>query len=191
VRQLTLFTPDEGAIERYYRESMVELTHFFYDVSLLPVNIAQSTFELDDGVDLIAAFYDARMLDKATLLEARAFDGMGRDTPGEPLVYFTDNESERTWRLAPTPSLASTPPLGFGFFGVYWPKYNVCVLHTILPDNAPDIFDLPLALRILSREFSHDSAHQDIPFAERCQILYIILIAMLTKHHQKAHYAAQ
>ena len=192
VRNLTLFTPEEGTIDRYYDETVIEVNRFFYEVSLFPVNINQVTFTLpEEAGELMATFYDARELDKATVLEARTLSRMGRDTKGEPLIYFTQNETERTWRIAPTPTVASHLPLGFGFFGVNYPSYNILGIYTVSPQDAIDLFDLPIAHRILSREFSRDSQHQDIIYAERCQLIYQVLIAMLSMNHVKTQLQSQ
>lgn len=180
VRDLTLLTPDEGTIERYYNESVKELHQFFPEISLIPIEQDQSTFELPDtGNTLLQVFYDARMLDLSTLHDYRTVGIQWRDKKGEPLVYIEEQEGERRWRIAPTPQLPSRPPLGFGFLGVNYPSYNILALYTTSPDETLDIFDLLIAHRILSREFSRESSHQDIQYAERCQIIYTLLLTAL------------
>ncbi len=184
VRDLTLFTPDEGTIDRYYTESVHEIDHFFHEISFFSVTLPQATFTLpEEAGELLQVFYDARVLDKTSIGDYRVISTQWRDTPGEPLVYLTQNETERTWRLAPTPSLTSTPPLGFGFFGVNFPRYNVLALYTLHAEEAIDLFDLLLAHRILSREFSRESQHQDLQYAERCELIYSILLSLLTVNH--------
>lgn len=186
VHDLTLIPLEEGTLDRYYSETVKEVSDFFYDFSLLDVEAEQATFTLpDEAMTLRAVFYDARVLDKGDLKDLRAYSQQWRDLKKEPLVYLTQVETERTWRIAPTPRDASQPYIGFQPYGNNFPSYHVLALYTFHPEDAPDLFDLLIAHRILHREFSRESRYQDIEYAERCYVIYQLLLSLLTVNHTK------
>ena len=189
VRQLTLIPPDDGSLDRYYDETLIELgdVGFVYEATLLPVSIAQASFTLPDfAVRLSQVFYDDRCLDAAQVQDMQSLSPHWRDAQGPaPCTYVTENETERTFRLFPVPLI---PSKDFSFvtgtpLGVDFPSYSVMTLHTAHPADGPQVLDLVMAHRILSREFARESQHQDIEYAQRCEVVYQLLLALVKTNH--------
>jgi hypothetical protein len=189
VRQLTLIPPDDDGLDRYYDEALIELgdVSFVFEATLLPVSIAQASFTLPDfAVRLRQVFYDDRCLDAASVLDMQALSPAWRDAQGPaPCTYVTESETERTFRLFPVPmqpskdfSFITGSPLGQDF-----PAYSVMTLHTSHPQDAPALMDLLIAHRILAREFARESQHQDSAYAQRCEVIYQLLLALLKTNH--------
>ncbi len=191
VRSLTLVPPDEGTLDRYYDETLIDIgtDPFLFEATLLPVSLDQHTFTLPDfAVNLQSVWYDDRALDAATLQHMQAISPQWRDAQNQPCTYVTEQETERTFRLFPRPT---HPSKDFIFltgspFGIDFPSYSVAVLHTTHPSDAPDLLDLMIAHRILAREFSRESQHQDLEYAQRCEILYQLLRQMLRVNHAQS-----
>ncbi len=189
VRSLTLVPPDAGTLDRYYDETVLELGDdpLLFEATLLPVSLDQATFTLPDfAARLQSVFYDNRALDAASLQEMQAISPQWRDARRDPCTYVTEGETERTFRLFPQPT---QPSQAFSFvtgspLGVDFPAYAVLVVQTTHPGDAPDLLDLLIAHRILSREFARESQHQDLEYAQRCELLYQVLLAMLRVNHK-------
>ena len=189
VRSLTFVPPDAGTLDRYYDETLIELGDdpFLFETTLLPVSLNQAVFTLPDfAVRLQSVFYDDRALDGATIQQMQAVSPQWRDAYNQPCTYVTENETERTFRLFPQPTQPSKDFIFItgSLFGIDFPSYTVAVMHTTHPTDAPDFLDLMIAHRILSREFARESQHQDSDYAQRCELLYQLLRAMLRTNHQ-------
>lgn len=189
VRSLTLVPPEEGTLDRYYDETLIELGEipFVFAATLLPVSIDQAVFDIPDfAVNVLQVFYDARCLDRASLQEMQSLSPTWRDVKGaSPCTYVTEHEDERTFRIWPMPAM---PSQAFSFvtgspLGLDLPSYAVMTLHTSHPQDGPVILELLIAHRMLAREFARESQHQDVEYAKRCEQIAQILLNMLKLNH--------
>lgn len=118
----------------------------------------------DDCVRLLALFYDREQLSWETRMAMDALDPAWRDRRHHPQAYITDEIQDREIRLWP-PGDHDCEDLGW--------------LYTRTATDLPFYYDLPLAFRVLAREFSRESAHRDLDFAKECDGLATRLLGML------------
>lgn len=94
---------------------------------------------------------------------ASVFGASWRNRTGTPLAVTTDMESREVFRLVPIPDFAD----------------NLTIIRTEFRQDVPEWMEIAIAFEVLSREFSRESDHQDMVFAETCRAFAGILFNML------------
>lgn len=87
------------------------------------------------------------------------FGANWRDMKSTPLAFTTIEEEDKVVRLVPEPTEADT----------------MTVLRAEEPTDVPVWLELPVAMEVLSREYSRESDHQDIAFAALAHELSTLL----------------
>lgn len=175
---------DAGVANQYYDDVAYELARASQtlEINLIPsvADTAQYAYP-SDAVNLLAVFYDDKQLSRATIREMDAHSINWRDERGTPDDVVTEFEDAKTFRLAPTPDRASADFIFMGTpLGSEYPEYTCAALYQQKRDDLPAYFDLYMALEILSREFSRESDHRDLRFAQACQQLAALVLRMVT-----------
>lgn len=118
-----------------------------------------------DLLNLIALVYDGRFLSVLELREVETLNSGWRNATGTPIAYIEQAESAQTVELYPAPYTNSPP--------------NVTEIYVQNRSDSLLILTLPIALLVLQREFSRQSNHTDLPFADLCGVLGNMLLKML------------
>lgn len=167
---------DAAACDQYYTECLLEqaMSPAFATSRVIPVTALNPTVTYPtDVIEVFSVLYDARPLTLMPLLQLEARNPHWRDQVGAPLAYTHELETVDTFRLYPKPPEPSGPqsfvfgePMGRDF-----PVGSVTLICTTTAD-LPSWFDLPLALKVLSKEYGRESNHRDPKHAEACLALY-------------------
>lgn len=131
--------------------------------------------------DILALFYDDVMLSLVTLRELEATTPGWRLHTGRPVAWLIEDLSHEEFQLYPVPTVApgAMIPVHGAPLGLDYPVNTMALLGTEKRQDMPDWLDLPLALVLLGREYSHPSPHQDKIFAEACRSLGTLLLSMV------------
>lgn len=176
---------DAGQIDRYYSDVVYALAQkrLVTNVSLIPTTFNTAIYSFPaSAVELISVFYDDYEVRKASIAECSSYYGSNwRDVKGSPVAYVTENEADRTFRLVPQPQ-ANSKDFIFSHgrpLGLDYPDYAAAVLHTEFRQDLPVWLELPVALDVAAREFSRDSDHRDLEFANITKQIAEFLYAMV------------
>lgn len=186
VDDLSVGLADAAQSEYFYDQILYELHHqvLFTECSLVAATAETASYTLPTtAVRQLMFFWDTQQLDELTIEEAEAIFGLTwRDLIGPPEAYVLERETDRTFRLVPTPDTSSKDfSFMFGLpLGVDFPEYAISVVHTNYSADVHVLFDFPLAFAVLAREFLRESDHQDVDFAEACQMVSAYLLGMIT-----------
>ncbi len=175
---------DSTRLEFHYEDAIRRLAHvgWFVDVTLVSVDATTGSFTIPSGgVSIVGVFHDDSVLDELSIVRVEALNPEWRDEVGIPKAYIVEDESRNNFVIYPRPaskskdfSFITGTPLGEDF-----PEYAVAVIHTKTETEEPEFLELPLALQILSEEFSLESQIRDEPFAKLCKQLSDIFIRVL------------
>lgn len=116
-------------------------------------------------LNLLEINYDGRHLSLLELREVETLNPGWRNVTGTPIAYIEQAEAAQTVELYPAP-FTSSPP-------------NANVIYVNNRSDSLLILTLPIALLVLQREFSRQSDHVDLPFADLCGALGNMLLKML------------
>ena len=86
-----------------------------------------------------------------------------RDRVGRAIIWCHEHESNKDFRLTPTPNESDT----------------LTVFVTQYQSTVPTWMEMPIALEILHREYTRESNHQDIDFAMLCRRLATMWFSLL------------
>ncbi len=185
-QMLAVQSADAATIEAFYNDTMVELAaeNWFCVAEVIPLLPAQLKIELGNIVNLLALIYDDADLGMVSLRLIEFIDAGWRQRVGRPTSYVREDENAKTVALYPQPDVPSNPltmllgePLGSDY-----PVYSAVKFFSQAPlDPLQPFFylELVVALRILSREFTRESDHQDQEYGGAAQALSDLFKSML------------
>lgn len=132
-------------------------------------------------LDLVQLIYDDTALSHLELRELEALNTGWRNMTGNPRAYTTESENVKIVALYPVPYRTSPPiiPVHGLATGEDYAPGNGISIHSELRSVELPYLTLPIALRILEREFMRESDHQDQIFAQFCKALADLLLEML------------
>jgi hypothetical protein len=175
---------DATAIDKYYDEVVADLGRTEWLVTASLVTATAGTNEYTPpatAIDLLHLFYDDRLLYESKLRAIESVNTHWRDERGPPKSYIIEDETNKQFRLYPSPVVSSKDfifmfgsPLGLDF-----PEYAICIVHTEQREVLPKWLEMPVAFAILSREFARESDHKDAQFADSCKALAEMLMKMV------------
>lgn len=176
VSDMALTQNEAGTTESFYQNTMKELSlkPLFTDVRLIEITAETSQYTIPDDIGLILEmFYDSEIVFRESLASMGIHSRNWKDLKGNPEFYVVESETSKQFRLVPEPQVSSKDfsfllgePLGRDF-----PEYSVGLIHTKVQGDNPDWMDLPIALKVVSKEFQKESKYQDPDFAEVCNQL--------------------
>lgn len=169
VDELARGRADPGACEKYYTDIAYEMAKLGITMNAAVVDLVHGTglYTIpSDAVGIVGVLYDGVHLMPSMRQAVEWRNPDWRSRVGSPQTYVVEDEQARTFRLFPAPD-ADTGFLGNVFqFGENYPPYSVALIYTQNREDLPEIYDLYIACTILNREFSRESDHRDLPFAE-------------------------
>lgn len=137
---------DSNTFDRHYDDVTTDLAQ------MLVTNVTQNVDARDpeqpwpdEAVGLWALFWEGHHIHKAKLSELEAVNPDWRDETGRPVSWVLEDETDKTFRLYPSPDVAGT----------------LTILFTERRDNMPDWLDFVVGLEVLRREFTHYSDHRN------------------------------
>lgn len=184
VQDLSQDQADAASIEKFYDDIVLELAqqNVLTQVTLLTAAANDTSFSNPaNAVNTIAVFWDDRQLSKAKRQELEWRNMRWRDERGTPEAWVTEDETEKTFRLYPVPDYASKAlaPIFGGPLGKGYAENSVAVVHSEKRDDVIEYLELPIALEIMHREFTRESAHRQTAFAGVCLEIAKVLYQMV------------
>jgi hypothetical protein len=128
-----------------------------------------------DAVRVLAWVFDAVTLRPTNRRALEAYDSEWRNRRGTPQSFTMQDEDARTVRVVPVPNAdgqaigTSTP------FDGNFPDGNLTAIYTDGGEDHPAWDELWLAMEVLTREFSRDSDHMDLEYANAASQLASVL----------------
>ncbi|MEE9586071.1 MAG: hypothetical protein V3W09_04140 [Nitrososphaerales archaeon] len=119
------------------------------------------------SIERLATFHDTSILDELSLQELESLNHQWKDEKGPPIALTTEELAEKSFRVFPVPETGSGTVAG-GDFGTGFIVNALSSIHTNFEADLPEWIELPLAFAILAMEFSRESDHRDIDFANFC-----------------------
>lgn len=170
---LALGQGDPATADALYGEIVLSLRarQLLVSVTLLEHDAENPLYDAPEAaLELLAVIYDDRQLSHMPTGAIESVQVNWRDLRGSPLAFVTETEGDRRFRLYPVPDTASTPAtFSTGIpFGTDYPGYILAVIATEARRDLPAWLELPVALELVGREFSRESAHRDTVFAGAC-----------------------
>lgn len=156
----------------------------FNQVVSTPATAGTGTYDFEALVglsELLGLFYDDDMLSQLSLRELEATSPDWRAATGRPVGYTREDLSHNVIRLYPVPVTTGDAviPVHGAPFGLDYPRDTLAVLGSFPRRDMPAWLDLPLALKLLAKEYARDSPHIDLAFSEACGQLGTMLMAMV------------
>lgn len=157
---------DTTEMDRLYYEVELELAHDarLWNPTVLVTTATETQFTFS-GLQLHGVFYDGRQLLEASQASLDAVSPAWRDEIGTPVAYVRAFHDNHIFRLYPRTS------------DVTRSVQLICTLTT--DTDVPSILELPMALFIIAREFSRESNHRDLPFAEMANAMANQILEMV------------
>ena len=133
-------------------------------------------------LDILAVIYDDTVLSDLSLRELEALsNGNWRNAKGKPIAFTRESETVKSIETYPTPT--QTSPLIIPVHGLpvgedYQPGNGISI-HSEWRKDAMPYLTLPLALKVLAREYYRESPHTDFAFAGLCDGLGTMILEAL------------
>lgn len=175
---------DPTLFGEFFDDVMANLGGANWHTTAVPITFTagQPTVQLPlTLLNLITVIYDKTVLSELTLRELEALTTGWRNWPGSPIAYTTETETSKNIAVAPVPASTSPPIIpvhGLPTGRDYQPGNGISI-HSELRADPLDYLTLPIALRILEREYDRESDHQDFAFSMACKELSDTLFEML------------
>lgn len=133
-------------------------------------------------LNLICLIYDDTVLSSLSLRELETLNPGWRNVVGSPIAYTVESETVKTVEVYPIPYSTSPPiiPVHGLPTGQDYAPGNGISIHSELRDDAMPYLTVPIALKVLSREYVRESPHMDVAFAGLCEQLGMLLLKLLS-----------
>lgn len=180
VTDFSIEQEDASSVDAFYNDTLQDVAQLelMTGIRLIEVTGGTPTYTIpDDIVMILGMFYDDIILGEADVETLKTYAADWQAVKGTPMAYTTKQETKKTFRLFPEPVVSSRnfsfilgAPLGQDF-----PEYSVGVIHTETRDDRDNWLDIPIALRVLEKEFNRESDHQDLEFVRQVKIFADLL----------------
>src|SRR5271154_2534968 len=133
-------------------------------------------------LNIIQIIYDNTVMSDLTLRELESLsNGNWRAEQGQPIAYTRESEQVKSIEVWKTP--IQTSPLIIPVHGLpvgedYQPGNGISI-HSEYRKDAMDYLTIPIALKVLAREYNRESPHQDFAFAGLCEALGDMILGFL------------
>lgn len=130
---------------------------------------------------LLQMIYDDDVLSKLSLRELESLRAGWRAQNGTPIAYTLESETIKSLEVFPVPNQTPTPIIpvhGLPVGEDYQPGNAVAIYAEYRTDVLPYL-NLPVALRMLSKEYIRESDHMDANYAGLAGELATMLLGML------------
>ena len=184
VTTLSVSQNDAAMSERFYDEIIIDLAkqRWFVNIEQVPVVVGQAVYDYPTvAVHLLHVFFGAAQLEPAKLRELEYVNSQWRVEKGEPLSYVREAEDTKTFRVYPIPDTPTVvPAVLYGEpLGRDFRDGAITELYLETRTTLPDYLDVPVALKIMEREFSRESDHQHPVLAKTAGRLGDLMLQMV------------
>lgn len=184
---LALDLEDDTTISAYFDDVVNRLAFTkkppFQKAALVELTAATATYNYE--TDMHRALFMEHVDIELFPTSESSLNAYGRDwrtDSGVPKAFITE-QLTRQYTLWPNPDATSGTTVGLTEpYGEDYPDDILFLLYADARATAiAEIYELPLSLLILSREFSYDNQHQDIEFADICSQAANVFMQILEK----------
>lgn len=186
VQLLANNSADPALIQSYYDAEVIVLAQddeWLTQATALSFNENTSVVSLPlTLINILDIFYDDQRMSEMSLRDLQnTYGPEWRNMAGKPEAYTLESQTTKTIEICPVPDATSPAiipihglPLGWDYA-----PYNGAVIHTETRNDVPEYLEMPLALRILAREFARESDHMDLALAASAGQLAVLLLEMM------------
>jgi len=132
-------------------------------------------------LDILAVIYDDTVLSDLELRELESLNRAWRNQLGNPVAYTRQSETAKTIEVFPVPAQVPVPIIpvhGLPTGEDYQPGNGICIYSENRTD-ALAYLTIPVALKVLAREYMRESDHVDFAFAKLCEQACDLLLALM------------
>ena len=171
-----------STISTFFDDVIIELGFLenpvFYAQDFVEITAGTATYSFPSGaLKILHAFYGDRMLLESSEEELDAYSKTYRSDSGDPRAISYDLLSNK-FRLMPVPDASSTGG-GNNLDDSFTSDWVWCLFAEERASAFTETYAISIALLALQKEFSYESKHQDIPFAENCEALAKLILNLL------------
>lgn len=176
---------DATLFDKLYSDVITTLGPANWLTTAVPITYTANTSTVPlpaNLLNLICLIYDDTVLSGLSLRELETLNPGWRNVVGSPIAYTIESETVKTVEVYPIPYSTSPPiiPVHGLPTGQDYAPGNGISIHSELRDDAMPYLTLPIALKVLSREYVRESDHMDTAFAGLCEQLGILLLKLLS-----------
>lgn len=176
---------DASLFPLLYADVINELGGDDWLTTAVPITFTEGSTVVDlppTLLNIIAIIYDNTNLSDLTLRELEALsNGSWRNVQGFPVAYTRESETVKSIEVYPTPTQTSPPiiPVHGLPVGEDYNPGNAISIHSESRRDAMPYLTLPLALKVLAREYNRVSPHTDVVFGTLCDQLGTLILGWL------------
>lgn len=180
VQTLSNGQADAALCANFYADVVSTLGDWHTTAVPISVTANSALITFDAGLlDLIQLIYDNEVISRLGLRELEGIRFGWRNSPGRPIAYTLEAETTKTAELFPVPQWPSPvpgpPPISPSQFS----PGNVIAIYGQQVTDCLEYLNLPVALKVLQREFSRESNHQSMDFANAAGMIADMLLQQL------------
>jgi hypothetical protein len=175
---------DPTVFDRLYQDVIRTLGPAKWLTTAVPITFTEGSTSValpNNLLEIVCIIYDDTVLSPLMLRELEALNPGWRNVTGNPIAYTLEAETSKTIEVFPTPFTTSPPivPVHGLPTGEDYVPGNGISIHSESRVDALPYLTLPLALKVLAREYVRESAHQDFAFGTLCDQLGDLLLKLL------------
>jgi hypothetical protein len=170
----------------FYTDVLTRLALQQWHTTATPITVTSKNSTVNfpgNLLELLMFIYDNDVLSNLMLRELEALTPAWRNSYGRPIAYTLETETAKSGELFPVPNQAPKPIIpvhGLPLGEDYQPGNAIAIFVQSPPDILP-ILVLPVALKILAREYSRESNHTDLNYATFAETLADLLLKALLR----------
>ena len=177
---------DPTLASSFYDDAVSRLGGALWHTTATPLIISsgQATVNFPASLlSLLQVIYDDDVLSQLNLNELKGLKTSWRNQPGRPVAFTLDAETAKSAELFPVPNVTPTPiiPVHGLPAGQDYAPGNALAIYSQQVTDVLVYLNLPVALKILEREYSRESNHTDLNFAGFAGMLGDYLFGRLLK----------
>jgi hypothetical protein len=151
----------------------------------VPITFTEGSTSVDlppNLLNIISIIYDDTVLSDLTLRELESLsNGSWRNQVGRTIAFTRESEQVKSIEVWKTPT--QTSPLIIPVHGLpvgedYQPGNGISI-HSESRTDAMPYLTVPIALKVLAREYYRESPHMDFAFAGLCDMLGTMILGFL------------
>ncbi len=175
---------DVTLVQGFYDAVVDSLGPSLWHTNAVPITFTEKTSTVNlpaNLLQIIQIIYDDTVLTPLDLRELESIKWGWRNAAGSPVAFTAEAENVKTIEVFPIPVLTSpaiVPVHGLPTGEDYKPGNGISI-HSETRADVLDYLTLPVALKVLTREYLRESIHKDFAFGMLCDALGGMLLKML------------
>ena len=143
---------DTTLFDGFYQDVMNDLGLANWHTTTATISVAAGSDSIalpSTLLNLLMLIYDGDVMSDLSLRELESLDYGWRNAKGRPIAYTRQSETAKSVEIYPTPTLT----------------LNATSIHSEYRTDCLPYLDIPIALKILQREYARESDHNDLELA--------------------------